>query len=143
MSDKLKPQIVVYALADARAALQAAKECDIAITLVSPAGAGGFGGPAWFCELIAQAHDAVPGAKFDSVFDCADSPGDAMAAIREGVPAVRFDGPDEVRNKLKDIAAQSGSALAEIDYARALDLNECADPLTTCRDWLAAKLGAR
>ncbi len=140
MSDRLKPQFVVYALADARAALQAAKELDAAITLVSPAGAGAFGGSAWFCELIAQARNAVSGATFDSVFDCASEAGDALAAIREGVTAIRFDGPDEVRRKVEDIAAKSGSTLAEIDYARALDLNECADPLATCRAWLAAKL---
>lgn len=140
MTDTLKPQIVVYALADAIAALQAAEQLDIAVTLVSPTGAAAFGGPAWFCELMAHAHDAVPGATFDSVFDSATEVGDALAAIREGAPAISFDGPDDVRGKIAEIASRSGSALAEIVYARALDLNECADPAAACRTWLAAQL---
>ncbi len=140
MSDKSKPQIVVYALADARAALQAAAACDTPITLVSPAGAAAYGGPAWFREVVAQAHDAVPDAAFDSVLDCASEAGHALAAIREGVPAICFDGPNDVRDKIHDIAAQSGCAITEIDYERALDLDQCDDATAACRDWLAMKL---
>lgn len=140
MSDRLKPQIVVYALADACAALQAAAEKNIEITLVSPAGAAGFAGPGWFRELVAQARDAVPGAAFDSVLDCAGEAGLALAAVREGVQAIRFDGPSDVRTKVGDIAVQSGCALIEIDYAHALDLDQCTDAPTYCRDWLAAKI---
>jgi DNA-binding transcriptional LysR family regulator len=44
VSDKAKPQIVVYALDDARAALRAAAEHDFDITLVSPAGAAAYDG---------------------------------------------------------------------------------------------------
>lgn len=140
MSDTLKPQIVVYALGDACAALQAAAERNIEVTLVSPAGAAGFAGPGWFAELVAQARDAVPDAAFDSVLDCAGEAGHALAAIRQGVAAIRFDGPDEVRDKVQDIAGQCGCALAEIDYAHALDLDQCADAAVACRDWLAAKV---
>ena len=139
MSDKSKPQIVVYALADARAALQAAADCDIAVTLVSPAGAAAFGGPAWFRELMVQAGEAVPGATFDGVLDCASEAGHALAAIREGVGAICFEGPDDVRAKIQDIATQAGCAVVAIDYENALDLNECADAVATCRAWLAAK----
>ena len=62
-----------------------------------------------------------------------------MAAIREGVGAICFDGPDAVRNKIQDIAAQAGCAVVAIDYAHALDLHECADAAAACRAWLAAK----
>jgi hypothetical protein len=139
VSDKSKPQIVVYALADALAALQAAAERNIDITLVSPAGATAYGGPAWFRELVSQAREAVPSATFDSVLDCGTEAGHALAAIRTGVEAICFSGPDDVRSKIQDIATQSGCAVAEIDYARALDLNECADPVATCRAWLTAQ----
>ena len=143
MSDKLKPQIVVHALADACAALEAACEYNIDITLVSPPGAAAFGGPAWFREVADQAREAVPGASFDSVLDCAAAAGHAMAAIREGVPAIGFDGPDDVRDKLRDIASQSGCAVVEIDYQRALDLDQYADPAAACREWLALKLAEK
>ena len=137
VSVKSNPQIVVYALADACAALQAAVECDIEISLVSPAGAAAYGGPAWFREVVAQAHDAVPGAAFDSVLDCATEAGHALAAIRDGVQAICFDGPEDVRGKIQDIAIQSGCAIVKIDYEHALDLNQCADAAAACRDWLA------
>ena len=140
MSDNLKPQIVVYALADARAALAAAAECGTSITLVSPAGAAAFGGPAWFRELMAQAHDAVPAAAFDSVLDCASEAGLAMAAIREGVDAICIDGPSDVRAKIQDIATQSGCAIVAIDYGHALDLLDCDDALSACRNYLATNL---
>ena len=140
MPDKPKPQIVVYALADARAALEAALELGLDITLVSPAGAAAYGGPAWFRELAAQAREIVPGAALDSVLDCAGEAGHAMAAIREGVQAICFDGPGDVREKLRDIASQSNCAVVEIDYRQAFDLNQRADATTACRDWLALKV---
>jgi hypothetical protein len=140
MSDTPRPQIIVYALADACAALQAAAEQNMAITLVSPPGAAAFAGPGWFRELMAQARDAVPGARFDSVLDCAGEAGHALAAIREGVEAICFNGPDAARRKIEDIAAQAGCALVGIDYAHALDLDQVADAQAACRDWLAAKV---
>ena len=139
MSDPPRPQIVVYALADACAALQAAAGQNMAITLVSPPGAAGFAGPGWFREVVAQARDAMPGVAFDSVLDCASEAGLALAAIREGVEAICFGGPDDVRAKIEDIAAQAGCAVTEIGYTHALDLDQCADAPTACRDWLALK----
>ncbi len=138
-SDKLKPQIVVYALADAIAALEAAAEQGTEITLVSPPGAASYGGPAWFRELIVQATGAVPQARFNSVLDCATEAGYALAAIRDGVPAICFNGSDDVNRKICDIAEQSGCAVVAIDYENALDLNECADAAAACRKWFASQ----
>ena len=138
MSDPTRPQIVVASLDDARAALRAAAASDTGVTLVSPPGAAAYGGPAWFREVMAQAGAAVPDARFDCVLDCAGDAGTALAAMREGVAAVGFDGPCEVRGKLADIAAQSGCALVVIDYARALDLTAAEDAEAACRDWLGA-----
>ncbi len=140
MSDRRKPQIVVYALADACAALRVAGEKNMAVTLVSPAGAAGFAGPGWFREVVAQARVAVPGASFDSVLDCAGEAGLALAAIRDGVEAICFDGRDDVRNKVQDIATQTGCALAAIDYENALDLDACEDAAAACREWLSRKM---
>jgi hypothetical protein len=140
VSDELRPQIVVYALPDARAALQAAAQHDLQITLVSPAGAAGFAGPGWFRALVTQAGAAVPQASFDAILDCNGDAGLAMAAMREGVAAICFDGPNEVRAKIEDIAAQSGCVVRMIDYQTALDLDQCPDAATACGDWLAMKM---
>ncbi len=139
MPESPRPQIVVYASADACAALEAAADCGIAVTLVSPAGAAATGGPAWFRDVMVQARTAVPQAKFDGVLDCADNAGHALAAIRTGVAAICFDGPEEVAVKIADIAAQAGCSLVAIDYQRALDLDHCADAAAACRHWLAQK----
>lgn len=140
MSDELRPQIVVYALPDACAALEAAAEHDLQITLVSPAGAAAFAGPGWFRALVTQASAAVPRADFNAILDCAGDAGLAMAAMREGVAAICFDGPDDVRAKIEDIAAQSGCVVTMIDYDKALDLDQCEDAATACGDWFAMKM---
>ena len=140
MSDALRPQIVVYALPDACAARQAAAAHGLPITLVSPAGAAAFAGPGWFRALVAQASAAVPRADFDAILDCAGDAGLAMAAMREGVAAICFDGPDDVRAKIEDMAAQSGCVVSRINYGMALDLDQCQDAATACRDWLATKM---
>ena len=139
VANKSTPQIVIYALADARDALEAAAACNIQITLVSPAGAAGFAGPAWFREVVTQAGDAVPTATFDAVLDCAADAGYAMAAMRDGATAICFEGPQDVRAKIQDVAAQSGCMIATIDYEHALDLEDSDDALRACRDWLALK----
>ncbi len=141
MTDMARPQIVVYALTDAYAALQAAAEQNIEVTLVSPAGAAGFAGPGWFRELVGQARNAMPDVAFDSVLDCANEAGIALAVIRDGIEAICFDGPNGVRSKIEDIAAQAGCALVNIDYQHALDLDQCTDAPTTCRKWLAQYSG--
>lgn len=141
--DKTPPQIVVYALADAVAALEAATACGVKITLVSPASAAASAGPAWFRALVEQAREAVQAAAFDSVLDCATEAGHALAALREGLQAVSFSGPEDVRAKIEDIAHQSGSTVVNIDYDAALDLNQCDDAAAACRDWLALKMAEK
>lgn len=143
MSDELRPQIVVYALPDACAALAAAAEHNLRITLVSPAGAAAFAGPGWFRALVTQASAAVPQANFDTILDCAGDAGLAMAAMREGVSALCFDGPNDVRAKIEDIAAQSGCVVTRIDYEKALDLDTCQDAAAACRDWLEQYLAMK
>ena len=140
VTDKSTPQIVIYALADACAALAAAAACNTEITLVSPAGAAAFAGPAWFREVVTQAGDAGPAANFDSVLDCASDAGYAMAAIRDGATAICLAGPPEACAKIQDIAAQSGCRIATIDYEEALDLDHSEDAARVCRDWLTLKI---
>ena len=127
---------MIYDLTQACAALRVAAECGVHITLVSPQGAAGFAGPLWFREVIDQASAAVPNASCGSVLDCAGSAGDAMAAIRAGVPAIAFAGPSAVEAKIADMAVQAGCEIIRIDYSSALDLADCNDPDAVCRSWL-------
>ena len=73
------------------------------------------------------------------ILDCASAAGDALAAMREGVQAIRFSGRKNVKDKIMDIARQSGVTvhsrrvpsldLGDINV-RAVDLSEA------CRNWL-------
>jgi SAM-dependent methyltransferase len=130
--------IVVHSLDQARAALAAAAEKQIPITLLSPEGAAGALGPAGFAALIAAARASHPEVRATAILDCGDATGFALAALRHGgVDAIRIEASREVRDKLRDIAVQSGADLDETDWER-LDLLDVADPAAACRNWLAS-----
>src|SRR4051794_28402351 len=80
------PAVTVHAVAEARLALALAGERGV--LLVSAPNAGGILGPGWFLAIVAAADAAVPGVPHKPVLDCADAPGQALAAFRAGVPEV-------------------------------------------------------
>lgn len=75
----LPPCVVVHGLADMRLALSASRP----ITLLSAPGAAIFAGAGWWRALMILAKQDHT-IEFYDVLDCADSPGQAMAAIRAG-----------------------------------------------------------
>jgi len=118
------------------AALQAAAELNVPVTLASAAGAGAFAGPRWFFAVVAEAARTHPGATYDAVVDCADEPGTAMAALRAGARRVGFSGPEEARQKLAEIAAATNAEIESGAGAPALDLLDARDPRAACRVYL-------
>ena len=76
----LPPALIVHGLADARAALRPGRP----VTLLSARGAALFAGVLWWRELVAAARAACPATPAHDVLDCADAPGQAMAALRAG-----------------------------------------------------------
>jgi fructose/tagatose bisphosphate aldolase len=136
-------KVVIHSYAQAEAALTAAAEAGVPALLLSAPGAAAYVGPAWFRELITAAQAAVPAALSQSLLDCADRPGDALAAIRAGVPAIAIDLPAATAARIADIAAQAGGRIAAYDSADALDLAGARDPLRACRDHLAAHCRCR
>jgi hypothetical protein len=130
--------VIVHSLEQARAALAAAADLGVPVTLASAPGASAYVGPAWFRELVALAAAEVPEADFEAVIDCADRPGDVLLALRLGFARVRFTGKTAVARKLAAIAGQSGAALVT-GRQRALDLRGAAEPAEACRTWLAGR----
>lgn len=128
---------VVHDLEQAKAALKAARERGLCVLLVSAKGAAATLGPAVWREMIAAAEKAEPGALAAAVLDCGDDPGFALAALREGVKAIRVDARPEVRAKLADIAGQRGATLMADRPDPVCDLNTGADALAAARDWLS------
>ena len=134
--------IVIHSLEHARAALTAAVQLRVAVTLWSAEGAAGNAGPLWFVELIKVAEEEFPSSKFAAVLDCGDAPGYALAALRAGCRSIRFRGKPAVAAKIRAIARQYGAVLhtgKPANSGKALDLAGKSDPLTACRQWLSKR----
>ena len=102
--------MIVSSLDQARAAL--AK--DSTAVMESPPGAAGHQGIGWWLALLRLLEADFPGVKIESVLDCADAPGQALAAINAGVPAIRITGlAAEANERLRAIAAQAGTRLVD------------------------------
>jgi hypothetical protein len=130
--------VVVHSLEHARAAVAAAASLGVPVTLVSAPGAAAYVGAPWFREVVAAARAEHPEAAVDCILDCGARAGDVMAALRAGIPAVRFTGRKDVAAKLAAIAEGSGARLVT-RRPRALDLLDEADPEAACRAWLARR----
>ncbi|MBS27730.1 MAG: hypothetical protein CL566_02220 [Alphaproteobacteria bacterium] len=127
-----RPRFVVHSYDQAVAALQAASSHDRAIEILSATGAARAAGAGWWRELVEQASAAVPGVDAVWILDCADEPGLALAALREGVEAVSLDGDGPAWQRVADIARQSGADLRRADHAGALDLARANNPQQEC-----------
>ncbi len=79
------------------------------ILLLSAVGAAGTVGPGWFQAVIKKGKTDFPNVIVKAMLDCGDSPGHALAALRQGVDYVRFDGVSA--DKVADIALQTGAKL--------------------------------
>ena len=128
--------VIVHDLSHAVAALQAASELGVPVTLRSAPGAADYLGSGTFKAIVDVARERWPDVPVTAVLDCADAAGYALGALRIGIKVVRFRGRPAVRRKLADIAARSGARL-DADRRAALDLLDCPDPLSDCREWLA------
>ena len=130
-------RIIVHSLEQACAAVNAAAALDVAITLESAAGAGGYGGALWWKALVAAATRDHTGPPIGAVLDCGDEPGTALGALRAGLKRVRFTGSKAMREKLAQIAAELGAAIEGDSKEAALDLRDARDAARLCRDFLA------
>ena len=133
---------MVHELAHAVAVRAASQRHGIPVTLVSAPGAAGTGGAGWWRAIITQAQHVVPEADATSILDCADAPGMALAAIREGVKAIALSAPAATLSKVRDIGAQSGVTLQTVDWDNVYDLIGTNDPRAECENHLLKRSGS-
>lgn len=133
----LPPAIVFHSLAQAEAAMAAAGELGLPVTLISAPSAAGYAGPGWFRAVVEQACAAHPGVDVTAVLDCGEYSGLALASLRDGVAVIRFSG--DTADKIADIAAQYGGRVITA-RPEALDLASIErrgrDMPRACREWL-------
>jgi fructose/tagatose bisphosphate aldolase len=126
----------------ARAAVAAAAETNQPVILLSAPAAAAAGGPAWFGALVGAACREHPATQVTAILDCGHFAGYALAALRHGLTAIRYDGA--AFSALAAIAAETGATLVRT-RPEALDLASIYDDVAplqeACRHWLAE--GAR
>ncbi len=105
--------IVVRSLAEARAALEAARKNGVGVTLESPAAAAGYHGIGWWLALTESLARDISDVTFDTVLDCGTAPGFALEALRAGVKTVRLDTPPQVMAALRSMAASLGGVVLD------------------------------
>ncbi len=127
--------IIVHDLDHAVAALSAAAELDVPVTLASAPGAVAYLGAGYFQAMIEAAREEVPDATSVAVLDCGEAPGLALAALRQGIAAVCLRGTRKTLAKVAEIATAHG-ALLNPETGPALDLEGEPDGRGACRDWL-------
>ena len=101
--------ITVYGLPHALAAAAAAAKVSAPVMLLSTPAAAASAGPAWFRAVLDKARDAYPTADIEGTLDCADFGGCALAALREGLTSIIYDGTANVA--VADIAGQCGATV--------------------------------
>jgi len=128
--------VIVHSLEQARTAAAAAAALGVPLTLASAPGAAGYLGALWFRELLAATRAAYPEVEIEGILDCGDQPGLVMAALRQGLDAVRFTGPARTARVLGEIALPYGARIVRGRLA-ACNLLDAADPAAACRAWLS------
>jgi len=132
-----RKSVTVYGLEHAISAARIAAENGVSIYLLSGEGAAAHAGPAWFRALIETTREQVPEADLEGLLDCDDFSGYALAAFREGVTTIIYDGT--ANEAVDDIARQVGAAIMR-ERPESLDARsaETAGSLEEAlRKWLA------
>jgi hypothetical protein len=128
--------ITLYGLPHALAAAAVAVEVSTPIILLSAPAAGSSAGPAWFQSVVTQARDAYPDADIEGVLDCAEFSGHALAALRQGLKIIVYDGT--ANEAVDDIAGQLDATVLrqrpESLDARLAEANGALED--ALRDWL-------
>jgi hypothetical protein len=83
---ELYPAVIVHGLGDAVAALAQAEAEGAAVTLLSAPGAALYAGCGWWRALVEAARARHPNVPCVDILDCADATGQALAALRVGLP---------------------------------------------------------
>ncbi len=102
--DEISNPITVYGPVHADVAAHIAREMGTPLFLLSAAGAAAYMGPAWFLALIRQTQERFPEADIQGALDCEAYAGYALAALRQGVKTIIYNGP--AFDAIADIASQ-------------------------------------
>lgn len=101
--------ITIYGLPHALAAAAAAAKCSTPVMLLSAPAAAASAGPGWFLAVIEKTRKAYPTVDVEGTLDCADFGGSALAALREGLTSIIYNGAAAIA--VADIASECGATV--------------------------------
>ena len=130
-----RKSVTVYGLEHAVSAARVAAEVGVAIYLISGEAAAAHAGPAWFRSLLEETRKQAPDADVEGALDCDDFTGYALAALREGLSTIIYNGT--ANDAVDDIARQCNATVLRSRFV-ALDARaaESAGSLETAlRAW--------
>lgn len=130
--------VLVHEIADARAALAAARALGDGVVLVSPPSGAASLGAGWWQAMLRLAAAEYPEVEVTAILDCGARADLAQAALRQGLAALCYRGPAGIARKLAEIAAPRGARLHR-RLPQALDLMGVVDREAACRAWLSKK----
>lgn len=125
----------IHGLEDALRAVAVAGELGVDVILISAPNAAASLGPAWFRNITETLEHSYPGVAIETVLDCGDSTGYALAALRAGVKRIQLGGKRSAVKKVEEIAAAYGARLAR-QPGRVLDPREYPNPEKALEEWL-------
>ena len=99
-----RKSVKVYGLEHAVLAARVSAEVGVAIYLISGDAAAAHAGPAWFRSILEETRKQAPDADVEGALDCDDFTGYALAALREGLSTIIYDGT--ANDAVDDIARQ-------------------------------------
>lgn len=131
------PAVIVRRLADAQLAIAAAADIGCGVTLLSAPGASAALGVGGFEALAAAARATYPRVPVVTVIDCADRPGDALAALRHGFQWIRCSADGPAGRALAGAAGARGARILTVrPPALDLDLDRFARDFAALDRWL-------
>ncbi len=129
--------IIIHSLEDAKAALAIAAELGVPVTLRSAPGAGRYLGASVFRDMVDVAAGSAPPVTVTTIFDCGDDPGLALGALRLGLKVIRTSITGDAKDRIAEIAAQTGARLDEDISMPVLDLLPTKNKEAALRSWLS------
>lgn len=103
--------VIVRGIDDARLVCRAAQAGNVPVALWSPPFGAAQMGPLWFQRIGVLIAEEFPELAVDMVLDCGDSPGHAMAALRQGIDAIALTARPAVRRKIEALGKRVGTRL--------------------------------
>lgn len=132
--------MIVRGIDDARLVCRAAQARNVAVSLWSPPFGAAQMGPLWFQRMGALIAEEFPDLAVETILDCGDAPGHALAALRQGVGAIALTARPAIRRKIEALARQSGTRLVRRP-TRMFDPGAAGNDPDSLHRWLARRTG--